>query len=841
MAVIVSNGATNLSATNGFYRVEAANLACYNSTSLALTTTRSIPVTFANAGNCQGVIIGITGVTATQDVTVTLKESGVTRASKTLTNAQLINSTSNPIGNWLIPFTFTTPYAVTTTGGVWTIEVSQSNASTGWGLMTSNGTAPFYATWCDNAVTFADNDTVICKDIVTISQTCTVRGTLGTGDAVNATAIWVCKSDSPPTKTNNVSKLQIIPSAPTILSINGLVGWGSHSGIQAGTSTVPIPVSKLLTIDYITVTVGTAMGIKGISTFSSLRGTFLFYGIYPATERYPLTAQANLGASSFTVADTTGISSGDSFFISKPSNSSYSTVVFYTVTATTATTVSITPNITGYDRLLGAVAYKANGYGIRLERTASSGTWNSSYGIPSNFVTSGIEFYRNTSSRFQPISFGAASLTQSGEDSAYCSQWLIEHSIRGQVGGFSDVLVNGGYTPYEGMKIDYCSGFGAMFNFNSVQQNDSWLTGSIVYKDLYCSMQYSGGQQPGTNGYVTWDIQNCVYDSFAFGILKGKDSIVKNNIFRGGSGGGWQVYLQDFLNCVEWSGNTWDGTPTSLNFQNAVLNLTMKNEIGLNAVGSNSHIYPRAGCNMINVIIDSPNFTPTINTSEQLLWVDGSKLSIVDTAAVSGADVSYIRTGVIYRTKSGLSDMTVRTSGGSAMRFTPNSSIQPVKWQQTIPTGNIASKTMTITCWVYINNAAYYAGTHTKPTLTVTYDKTSTVASVATATAGSWQQLACTFTPATGYGQVIVKVTGATDATTTNRDFYVDDFNIAYPAGVQVDLGGLDLWADGLPVAPAIATMPSLSGVWDEPQTSHTIPGSMGAQVKTAAKVKLLL
>ena len=69
---------------------------------------------------------------------------------------------------------------------------------------------------------------------------------------------------------------------------------------------------------------------------------------------------------------------------------------------------------------------------------------------------------------------------------------------------------------------------------------------------------------------------------------------------------------------------------------------------------------------------------------------------------------------------------------------------------------------------------------------------------------------------------------GHRGATGTNRYFYVDDVNVAYPAGVAIDLGNLDLWAEGLPVAPAIATVPSLGGVWDEPLSAHTIPGSMG-------------
>jgi len=164
----------------------------------------------------------------------------------------------------------------------------------------------------------------------------------------------------------------------------------------------------------------------------------------------------------------------------------------------------------------------------------------------------------------------------------------------------------------------------------------------------------------------------------------------------------------------------------------------------------------------------------------------------------------------------------------------PISSTQLLKWEQTIPIGDISTKTMTITCWVYINNAAYYAGTHTKPTLTIDYDNGTTMSSVATTGTG-WQQLAVVFTPTTTYGQIEMKITGATDATGTNRYFYVDDVNVAYPAGVAIDLGNLDLWARGLPVAPAIATVPSLGGVWDEPLSAHTITGSAGKILKDGA------
>ena len=88
MAVIVSNGATNLSTASGFYRAESYNLSTYSTTILALNTARQINVTFANAGNCKGLILHLTGAGTNKDVTVELQEntgSWTTRASKALT------------------------------------------------------------------------------------------------------------------------------------------------------------------------------------------------------------------------------------------------------------------------------------------------------------------------------------------------------------------------------------------------------------------------------------------------------------------------------------------------------------------------------------------------------------------------------------------------------------------------------------------------------------------------------------------------------------------------------------------------------------------------------------
>ena len=210
--------------------------------------------------------------------------------------------------------------------------------------------------------------------------------------------------------------------------------------------------------------------------------------------------------------------------------------------------------------------------------------------------------------------------------------------------------------------------------------------------------------------------------------------------------------------------------------------------------------------------------------------IEGAQLAITNEGGTTNKDRSIFRNGTIYRTGTGLADTTVRTAGGYALKFDSRNGSDLMTGKQTIPTGGIQNKTMFVSVWVKISNSAYWAGTHTNPTLTITYDQATTTSTVATNTT-DWQLLSCVFTPTTNYGQIEMKLTCASDATSPNNVFYVDDVNVSYPAGIAINLGGLDLWANGLPVAPAIATVPSLAGVWDEPLTAHTIAGSAGVVV----------
>jgi hypothetical protein len=169
--------------------------------------------------------------------------------------------------------------------------------------------------------------------------------------------------------------------------------------------------------------------------------------------------------------------------------------------------------------------------------------------------------------------------------------------------------------------------------------------------------------------------------------------------------------------------------------------------------------------------------------------------------------------GVITRTGTGLADTTVRT-GGFAVRFESTSILGNLEWSQKLPTGNIQNKSMIVGAWVNINNAAYWAGTHQMPRLTINYDNGTTVYAEAAQVTG-WQFIFAPFTPTTTYGEVTLTMSSMTSATGSNAYVYWDDFTAPLPQGTELNLGALDLWADALPVAPlSFASAISANDVW---------------------------
>ncbi len=215
--------------------------------------------------------------------------------------------------------------------------------------------------------------------------------------------------------------------------------------------------------------------------------------------------------------------------------------------------------------------------------------------------------------------------------------------------------------------------------------------------------------------------------------------------------------------------------------------------------------------------------------------IPGSYVRSISYADVTGDDRGLWKYGSTQRTGDGLTDTTVHTSGTGkyALRFEPTSSANNLEWTFPTPCGNVLGQTMTVAVWVKINSATFYAGTHQKPRLTVRYDNATDVYAEAVEST-DWQLLSVTFTPTTSYGQLTVTVSGRTDATGSDAYFYADDFAVLYPAGYKLDLGGLDLWADALPITPPIATVLSANDVWTAATSGLTGVGTVGKLVLDA-------
>ena len=173
MAVLVSNGNTNISTVNGFYRAESHNLGSgLLVTSLATTiTTQFIPVTFANAGNSKGLIItiridGNAGNLSAATTTVALQEINT---PVTLTIASPCVMTWNvaaPASGSTFMFTTTgalptgltagTRYFVTNSAGT-TSNISLTSG--GASINTSGSQSGVHTAWIDRAtktLTFAE-------------------------------------------------------------------------------------------------------------------------------------------------------------------------------------------------------------------------------------------------------------------------------------------------------------------------------------------------------------------------------------------------------------------------------------------------------------------------------------------------------------------------------------------------------------------------------------------------------------------------------------------------------------------------------------------------------------
>jgi len=178
-----------------------------------------------------------------------------------------------------------------------------------------------------------------------------------------------------------------------------------------------------------------------------------------------------------------------------------------------------------------------------------------------------------------------------------------------------------------------------------------------------------------------------------------------------------------------------------------------------------------------------------------------SKIRLIDYSGIATNDKGIYRYGKTQRCNASLADTTVHTTGGESVRFEPNYSPYALSVPFDIQIGDCKDKQMNIGVWCKINNAAYYSGTKQLPRLTITYDNGTEAYAEATDTT-DWQLLTFSFKPTTSYGTITATITGATDATGTDRYFYIADMFILYPVSFKVSWGDIITFASGFPYMP---------------------------------------
>ena len=746
---------------------------------------------------------------------------------------------------------------VDTTVGKWRLTILATGSMVGASYTCVSATGlNCYAVWCDTAATFADNDAIICKDIVTIDKTATVKGVTGDSLATRAVAILVCSSLYSATGANAKLKWHDTPAASYTLTVDGNICLGGHAAFRIGTAAVPIPFAQQAILDFRTATVAANSLITNPANHTSnayeKSGLYWYGASQTGTPKTTLNGNVANGASSFTTTDSTGWVNGDVISVGRPARGGNSRQP-YTVTSTVGTTVNITPVITGARTTGGQVIRleaATQGHGIKIYGPTGSSNIFLNY---TNLQITGLDWVNTSGQTFlsngRSNYYSVNSFAGVAEDPTYFTDSYIKNSsfwVNHATAGGGAFFFGETWIPQTAITIDNCYFHNGLIAGNPVWAISQYFTSGRLTISNCVKIHDNNGSVgffpsfASLSALAQLSIQSNFFEGsqHAFLGLSGIGLVHTNNSYWGG---GDQVSWGDYaavnygniLNPTSITGNVYNENYSAIMFYiGATVGFTETNAVFGNVTANTKEVSIKPG-----VYIDAEMVNPTgitnVDYAFQSILLSGSNLKYTTYNGTANDDRGVLQYGNFQKTGTGLTDTTVHTSGGFAMRFQPTSSTNLLAWSFKIPTGNIQNRSMTVALWVNINNATYYAGTHQKPRLNVNYDNGTTAYAEATGTTG-WQLLAVTFTPATTYGQLTVTVNGKTDATGTNSYFYVDDFSVLYPAGYQLNLGAMDLWANALPITPPIATNLSAQDVWTASSTVSYGANTMGSTLISA-------
>lgn len=858
MAVIVSTGNVDLETASAFYRSDYHNLD-WNGSRNNINGTTTFDITFTDTGDLKGIIFAACSYTTSRtfnnNMTFEFQENvasvWTTRLTKTLARADINPdyADADDYKNLVFNIDFGSTYTYDTSASKWRLNVYADSYSGGTlDCFYSDTTAHVtMCTYCDTLVSFSSGDTVVVRpnETVTINATTTLGPTTGVG-ASNKIAAWVAS-----TGTLAVTDA---PAAAITLSTEGAIVMGSYGTFQVASEANPIPLDKRFNLHitdpgyaYRAITGRFDGGTTECRGWHSIK----MYGAYPTYVATTLDGDHNTGVSTLTVADAVDWDIGDEIAIGKCLVKNRGDTTVYTITNISGTSIDISPSISSYHRKDGGHVINLTKRGISVDHTSGTTAIYLDATTPLALDLIGVYFYHSGCTGYGY--YGTTSVGINSPPSAgfqeknhikYCSGRNTDTSVNTTIG-----LLYSYWTPPKGAEIYHNVTF-RNFPMGNVftPRLPNYTGGTIEYWDNISIANWTIAC-PVPTTYTSSAPQNYKMDfrrNYTYGLY-------------GSNSGGWVVYGTDtiFYDNYIWGASVnWDESypyegglviagcingdiqRTKIEYCGTGMIIGYGAPIGTTVTDTDfsADTYPNtediviAGADFVDLVVDNCfNMTYPITASNTSL-LSGTRISFTDFEGTTKNDFTYTPDGILVRTGDSLADTTVHSAGTAKYAIrAENNSIGNLDWTFECPVGDISGLDMTVVCWVKINAAAYYAGTHTNPQLRVRYDKT-TWAYAEAVDSTDWQILSVTITPTTSYGQITITLRTNTDATGSDAYVYADDFSILYPAGYALNLGGLDLWSDGLPITPPISTSIAAADVWAY-DLNNAGTGTAGAQL----------
>lgn len=724
-------------------------------------------------------------------------------------------------------FKFTTPYVyTTTTAGYYRFKYVRSSVSSASGFYASTVASEVWSIVVDDR-TGAVGSTDVCyiagvtgaKTTVTLDGACACGQTVATDGSDYSllrpeySANWAMvigyMGQVIPDTTQNTT-LTINGSSPIVV-IGGQLNFGTTAAPHTASYTAKIVFNPKTTY---------ACGFRVYGHNKSLEH-FSFVG---QTKTYQTNYVSGTGitGSELVVANATGWVVGDLIAFS---GSTYNTHEHRYIKTISGTTITLSNSVGGAESALTNTHYAAD-WVLNLSRNV---------GITSSGAGKAWFAYMQCTSTANGVAKYAEFSNIAGNASSRYA-FFITQSARYAI------------------NYDGCSWYDIVNSFTSVGHQWAYGYGSQILDNTYKNCVHYAPVTPLTYAYSL----------VRLGILACSSTNVTNNYFVGGRYSGAELagYGSEYdgfhvrnASASYSSSATYTGIQmnsgadvtltnstvnacrsNAMSFASGTTNYKIKNcSFGtVYANSSRGDIGTSAYGSFHTVVFDSCDLTSTegwvlytLDTNSYIYDAIGSQFAFQNYDNEAGNHVIYKPDGIIQRTAAGLTDTTVRTTGGSCLRFESNNTITRLEWMQHVPTGDIQNKSMTVGVWCKINHANYYAGTKEMPRLTLVYDNGTKTYVEATATT-DWQFLSMSFTPTTTYPDIILTLSAMTDATSTDAYVYFTDFAVLYPAGHQLKLGEMAYFADGEPLKPTIATNLSPADVWAVNTSGLTGDGTIG-------------